>query len=82
LPTIAEGFATFRAQVMAEDAGPVQLGEMRLAFFAGSWYTANLLIELMGTDKLTEEQSMEAVERLRREMIDFQRAFTGRATRS
>lgn len=44
--TLADGFASYRRDVIPNDAPPVQVEECRRAFFAGGWYALQTMVGL------------------------------------
>jgi hypothetical protein len=68
---VMDGWESFKAAVMPPDAPPVQIQEMRRAFFAGAWL---LLTEMRAymTDDVSEEQGVAFLEGLKSEMERFQ----------
>jgi len=73
---IADGWDSYRSEVVPPDALPVQVQETRRAFYAGARHLLSGIL-LMADARQDEEQFMEAIEG---ELQDFALAVTtGRA---
>ena len=70
MKTIQEQWDDFEQAVVPKDAGPIQIKEMRRAFYAG---TKHLLFEIMslGDDDVSEEAGVDALEKYHQELIEF-----------
>jgi hypothetical protein len=64
-------FLNYRNALIPRDAGPVQLGESRRAFFAGAWALYALILNNLepGTDDTPKD--LELMEKLDAEMREF-----------
>lgn len=69
--TVAESFATYRAQVLPPDAPPIQVTECQRAFYAGAYFLLLNLAYNIGDDSTPEEQGIEELEKLKAECEAF-----------
>lgn len=76
---IAAAWETFRAQVLPKNAGPVQVDEMRKAFYAGAWALHCLLIAGVSEGPDCQPEDERLMEELVAEMEEFTaRLLTGK----
>jgi hypothetical protein len=67
LETVAESFATYRAQVIPPGAPDVQVEECRRAFYAGTYFCLMNLAYNIGDDSTSEDQGIVELEKLKAE---------------
>jgi hypothetical protein len=75
---IAAGWESFRAQVVAPDASPTQLREMRLAWFAGAQYLYTALIRMMDAGDEPTAADLAVMMAIDDELNAFAADFTAR----
>jgi hypothetical protein len=68
---IEAGFAALRARAIPEDASPVQLDEMRTAFFAGAQHLFGSIMGALDPDAEPTEQDMERMNKIDAELRAF-----------
>lgn len=71
LETVAESFATYRAEVMPREAPPVQVEECRRAFYAGVYTCLLNLLANIGDASTSEDEGVGELERLKAECEAF-----------
>jgi hypothetical protein len=71
LETVAESFATYRAQVIPPGATDVQVEECRRAFYAGVYFCLLNLMHNIGDESTDEEQGIVELEKLKAECEAF-----------
>jgi hypothetical protein len=71
LETVAESFATYRAQVIPPAAPDVQVEECRRAFYAGVYFCLLNLMHNIGDESTDEEQGIVELEKLKAECEAF-----------
>jgi len=77
MPTVAAVWDTYAARVLPKDAGPIQVQEIRRAFYAGAWGMFNLI---KTTHELDDRQALDRIRALHKECDDFkQRVENGDA---
>jgi hypothetical protein len=78
--SLAAAWESFRARVIPKDAGPVQLQEMRRAFYAGAWALHTSMNAIALNPEVPEDTATQLLESLVVEMEQFQADITaGRA---
>ena len=70
MKTVKSEWESFEAAVMPRGAGIVQRQEMRRAFYAGAW-SMLCAVRGIGDDSVSEEQGIETLEAMRRELEAF-----------
>lgn len=70
LPTIAEGFRAYRALVIPDDAGPVQVLETEAAFYGAVYWMLQSFLNSMDDD-VDEDDGARGLERLKQESERF-----------
>jgi hypothetical protein len=71
IPTVAEAFATYRAEVLPADAPDVQVQECRRAFYAGTYGLLMGGLLVLGDESVPEEDGIAALEALKAECEAF-----------
>jgi len=78
--TLAQEWASFRKQVVAADAPPVQISEMQLAFYGGAQAMLALQMKVVADDGCGEAAGMALIEAWQQEIAGFAKSrLDGRA---
>lgn len=72
---IEAGWIGFRLVVVAKDAGPTQLAEMKLAFFAGCQHLFAAIMSNMEDDAEPTETDMRRMSMIHEELEGFRKTF-------
>jgi hypothetical protein len=70
--SLAVAWASFRDRVIPKDAGPIQLQEMRRAFYAGAWALHTSMNAIALNPALPNDTATHLMESLAVEMEQFQ----------
>lgn len=74
LQSVAETFAAYRNRVLPADASAVQVQETCRAFYAATWALLMALRDVIGSDEMSEDEGLEALEALKTECESYSRA--------
>jgi hypothetical protein len=72
--TLAEQWQTFATDVIAKDAGQIQITEMRRAFYAGAYSLLMIMMIMMKSEDADEDADAALVQGLLGECLAFAKA--------
>ena len=75
---IEAGWVSLRLMAIPEDAPPIQLDEMRNAFFAGAQHLFSSMITIMDSDSEPTERDLEQMTLIDNELRQFIEDFSKR----
>jgi hypothetical protein len=72
---IEGGFAGFRMMVIPSEAPPIQVNEMRMAFFAGAQHLFASIMAVMDTDREPTPRDLHRMSMIHEELEAFRKDF-------
>lgn len=72
---IEAGWAALKVQALPKDAGPVQIKEMRMVFFAGAQHLFGSMMSILEPDAEPTEKDMERMTLIHEELEIWKKTF-------
>jgi hypothetical protein len=73
---IEGGFASFHITVISPDAPPIQICEMRKAFFAGALHLFTSILMLLDENAEPTSKDIQVLELIQKELENFQKSIS------